>query len=446
MRRTPAAVAGCLLVTLLTLLVSGCGQAPVRVTPNDFVLDGPPRGHLTVLEKWADPEYAPYFRSAVRAYERRNPGVTIDLRAVGDQPYKDRIAVLAASRELPDIYFSWPGRYARKFADGKLAADLSEPLRNTAWGRTFEADALDAFTFGGRRYGVPLDMDAKVVAYNKEIFAAAGVERAPRTFPELLEACDRVSAAGRTPLAFGNQYGWPAGHLLTQFNAMEVPAAVLARDYDGAGGTEAFSHPGYERAFDDLAQLKKHCMGPSGTSMSHESAQTRLLYGKAAMQYLETLEFSYLSAEGGAPEKFAKSWDFFTMPAVPGAAGSARAVAGGADGLLVANSSPNKALAVDFLKFLTSRGQARTMVRDLGWLSAVKGTAGAARLKGLPAAQRTLAGRNIALWLDTVADDKIVNPYLSAAEAVLGGRADAAQAVRQVREGARQAHRFRVRN
>lgn len=86
------------------------------------------------------------------------------------------------------------------------------------------------------------------------------------------------------------------------------------------------------------------------------------------------------------------------------------------------------------------------MVRDLGWLSAVKGTADAARLKGLSEAQRTLASKDMALWLDTRADDKIVNPYLSAAEAVLGGRATAAQAVRQVREGARQAHRFRVRD
>ncbi|CAM5485089.1 Carbohydrate ABC transporter substrate-binding protein OS=Streptomyces rimosus subsp. rimosus (strain ATCC / DSM 40260 / JCM 4667 / NRRL 2234) OX=1265868 GN=SRIM_003305 PE=4 SV=1 [Streptomyces rimosus subsp. rimosus] len=446
MRRTSTAVAGRLLVALLTLLVSGCGQVPVRVTPNDFALDGPPRGHLTILEKWADPEYAPYFQSAVRAYERRNPGVTIDLQAVGDQPYKDRIAVLAASREMPDIDFTWPGRYARKFADGKLAADLSEPLNGTAWGRTFEPGALNAFTFDGHRYGVPLDMDAKVFAYNKEIFAAAGVGRKPRTFPELLAACDRIAAAGHTPLAFGNQYGWPAGHLLTQFNAMEVPPAVLARDYDGDGGDGAFTHPGYERAFNDLAQLKKRCMGPSGTSMSHESAQNRLLYGKAAMQYLETLEFSYLSTKGGAPEKFAKNWDFFTMPAIPGAAGSARAVAGGADGLLVANSSPNKALAVDFLKFLTSPDQARKVVRDLGWLSAVKGTADAARLKGLSEAQRTLASKDMALWLDTRADDKIVNPYLSAAEAVLGGRATAAQAVRQVREGARQAHRFRVRD
>ncbi|UNO43289.1 ABC transporter substrate-binding protein [Streptomyces sp. MST-110588] len=445
MRRTPAAVAGALLAALLTLLVSGCGQAPVRVTPDDFTLHGRPKGHLTILEKWADPEYAPYFKDVVRAYEQRNPGVTIDLQAVGDQPYKDRIAVLAASRDLPDIYFAWPGRYARKFADGRLAADLSGPMREGGWGSRLDAQALDAFTFGGRRYGVPLNRDAKVFAYHTGIFAEAGITAPPRTFPELLDACDRIKKAGHTPLAFGNQYGWPAGHLLTQFNAMEVPASVLARDYDGEGGDAAFTHPGYERALKDLRQLKERCMAPGGTSTSHESAQARMLFGKAAMQYLETLEFSYLSERGGAPAQFAAHWDFFPMPGIPSGAGSPGAVAGGTDGLMVSNSSPNKALAVDFLKFLTSREQARKVVRDLGWLSAVKGTADAARLKGLAKADRTLAGRDLALWLDTRADDKIVNPYLAAAEAVLGGDATPGQAMDQVRQGAHNARRFAVR-
>lgn len=441
MRRTPAPVVGCLLTTLLMLLVSGCGQRPVTVTPNDFTLRGRPHGHLTVLEKWADPEYAPYFRQAVRAYEKQNPGVTIDLQAVGDQPYKDRIAVLAASRELPDIFFAWPGQYARKFADGRLAADLSSELNGTAWGGSFERDALDAFTYGGRTYGVPLDVDAKVFAYNTALFAKAGVTAPPRTFPDLLTACDRLREAGYTPLAFGNQYGWPAGHFLTQFNAAEVPPDVLARDYDGQGD---FTHPGYARALNDLALLKQRCMAPGGTSMSHESAQARMLYGKAAMQYIETLEFSYLTEQGGAPKEFAGHWDFFAMPGIPGAQGDAKAIAGGADGLLVSNASPHKALAVDFLKFLTGRAQARAMVRDLGWLSAVQGTADAAELPGLAKAQRVIAGHHMAVWLDTRAGEKIVNPYLSAAEAVLAGRASPQEALREVRRGAEQARRYGV--
>jgi len=436
-RRT--AVLGCCLTALLVPAATGCGTPPIRATPDDLTLDSRPHGRLTVLEKWADPQYAPYFKRVARAYERRHPGVTIDLQAVGDQPYKDRIATLAAARKLPDVFFAWPGQYARKFADGGLAADLTPALKGTAWGRSFSSQARNAYTYGGRNYGVPVTLDAKVLAYNRRIFRKAGVQR-PRTFPQLLDVCDRIRHAGYTPIAFGNQYGWPVGHLLTQFNALEVPPRTLGRDYAARAG--AFQHPGYARAFKDLAQLRRHCFAPGGSSMSNETAQARLLYGKAAMQYVETIEFPFLVRQGGAPTSFERAWDFFPMPRRPGGRGDARALAGGTDGLMVSRTSRHKALAVDFLKFLTSRPRARAMVRDLGWLSAVRGTHDAGRVKGLDKAQRVIDGHRMSVWLDTRTDNKIVNPYLSAGDSVLSGGLGPSGAVRRVREGARQTHRF----
>nr|WP_243274734.1 ABC transporter substrate-binding protein [Streptomyces albus] len=436
--RTPALLATAFAAVLS---LSGCGQAPVRTTPNDFTLDGRPRGHLTVLEKWADPQYAPYFARMAREYERRNPGVSIEIQAVGDQPYKDRIAALAASRDLPDIYFAWPGQYAERFADGKLAADLTSQLGDTAWGRSFVPDALGAYRYDGRNYGVPVTLDAKVFAYNRRLFREAGVKGVPRTFPQLLSACDRIRKTGRTPVTFGNQYGWPVGHLLTQLNAMHVPPKVLASDYAARKGG-GFRHPGYVRAFADLRRLKERCFAPGGSSVSHENAQTQLVYGKAAMQYLETVEFPFLTEKGGAPASFERDWGFFPMPGDPGGQGDPRALAGGTDGLMVSNNSPRKALAVDFLKFLTARPQAREMVRELGWLSAVKGTSRAGRVKGLRSAQRLIDGRRMSVWLDTRTDNKIVNPTLAAADSVLGGRVSPQEAVRRVREAADQAYRF----
>src|SRR3712207_8321190 len=41
------------------------------------------------------------------------------------QPYKDKIRVLSAAQDLPDIYFSWAGDFANKFIRAGLAADLS---------------------------------------------------------------------------------------------------------------------------------------------------------------------------------------------------------------------------------------------------------------------------------------------------------------------------------
>lgn len=434
-----------LLLVLTLAAVSGCGQAPVRTTANDLTLNGRPHGHLTILEKWADPQYAPYFRKMVREYEKRNPGVSIDLQAVGDQPYKDRIAALAASRDLPDIYFAWPGQYAGKFADGKLAADLTKQLKGTEWGRSFSPDALHAYRYGGRNYGVPVTLDGKVFAYSKRIFRKAGVHGKPRTFPQLLDACDRIKDAGYVPITFGNQYGWPVGHMLTQLNAMEVPAGTLKRDY-ATKHSGTFQHPGYKRAFEKLRQLKQRCFAPGGASQSHENAQARLVYGKAAMQYLETIEFPFLTEQGGAPASFAHDWDFLPMPSGAGSGGDPRAVAGGTDGLMVSNASPHKALAVDFLKFLTARPQARQMVRELGWLSAVKHTSDAGTVRGLGGVQRMLDRRRMSVWLDTRTDNKVVNPYLAAADSVLAGSTTPDGAMRQVRDGAEKAYRFSAQN
>ena len=46
----------------------------------------------------------------------------VELQQVGDQPYKDKIRVLSASKNLPDIYFSWAGDFANKFVRGGLPA------------------------------------------------------------------------------------------------------------------------------------------------------------------------------------------------------------------------------------------------------------------------------------------------------------------------------------
>lgn len=185
-------------------------------------LDAPAKksGSLTMVTKFADPKYAPYFESVVKSYEQANPDVTIKLEQVGDQPYKDKIRVLSASKQLPDIYFSWAGDFANKFVRAGLAADLSSVLGpDTDWGKTFSPASLKAFETKGKNYGVPIDLDAKYMAYNKAAFAKAGVDGAPKTLEDMLSACDKLKSAGYTPIAFGNQYGWPAIHYITQLNS-----------------------------------------------------------------------------------------------------------------------------------------------------------------------------------------------------------------------------------
>jgi raffinose/stachyose/melibiose transport system substrate-binding protein len=397
-------------------------------------------GTLTMVTKFADPKYAPYFQSVAKAYEQANPKVTIKLEQVGDQPYKDKIRVLSASKQLPDIYFSWAGDFANKFVRAGLAADLTSVIGpDTEWGKTFSPASLKAFQTDGKNYGVPIDLDAKYLAYNKVAFAKAGVNSAPSTLEDLLGACDKLKAAGYTPIALGNQYGWPAIHYMTQLNAYNVPPATLAKDYNPATGE--FTDPGYTKAVDQFKNIITHCSSKDDNGVSHEAGQANFINGKAAMHYLESVEFQVLTAKGGAPKALADNWDFMRLPAPQGAAGDTGALTGAPDGFMVNAQSKNAALAVDFLKFMTDQQNAAKLTADIGWLSPVKGSATSSN--SFPQLQAALAdiskASQFAIWLDTVTNAEVANAYLSGIEGVIDGSKSSKDVITGVQQAAAKA-------
>lgn len=433
-------VTGAALVATAACGAPGTAKPGTAATSQDLSAPEKKSGTLTMVTKFADPEYAPYFQGVAKAYEQANPGVTIKLEQVGDQPYKDKIRVLSASKQLPDIYFSWAGDFANKFVRAGLAADLTSVVGpDTEWGKTFSPAALKAFQSKGKSYGVPVNLDAKYLAYNKTAFTKAGVNAPPANLEELLSACDKLKAAGYTPVAFGNQYGWPAIHYLTQLNAYNVPPETLAKDYDPATG--AFTDPGYAKALDQFGSIIKRCSNPGTNGISHEAAQATFLGGKAAMHYLESVEFSALTAKGGAPKTISESWDFFRLPTPAGATGDPGALTGAPDGFMVNAQSKNAALAVDFLKFMTNQQNAAKLTADIGWLSPVEGSATPAN--SFPQLQSALTdigkANQFAIWLDTVTNAEVANAYLSGVEGIIDGSKTSQDVVTSVQDAAAKA-------
>jgi len=363
-----------------------------------------------------------------------NPGVKINVQAESDQGVKDKLRVLAASKSLPDIYFSWAGDFTKKFVRGGLAKDLTTDVTG-AWKDTFTPAALDAYTYDGKLYGVPITLDAKYMAYNKKLFSDNGVA-VPTTLEELLTACDTFKAKGIEPIAFGNQYGWPAIHYLTQLNPYYVPGATMTKDYDPATGE--FTDPGYQAALQAFMDINSHCLTPGSNGISHEAAQAQFLAGKAAMQYIEAVEFFALTEKGGAPAEFAANWDFFKLPAPASPAGDTGYLEGAPDGFLVNPSSQHLDIAMDFLKYLTSQDNAKKLVADLGWLSPVQGSATAENTfpQNVTVIEDIAKASNMAIWLDTVTQIDVANAYLNGIQGMLDGTKTPATVVADIQAAA----------
>ena len=161
----------------------------------------------------------------------------------------------AAAHKGPDIQYLWNGIYHMESVwlgylrplDGLVSADVLDASRATLLSH-----------FDGHIYRLgwyPLPM---IWYYNKKLFDQAGLdpETPPKTWDDLLAACDKLKAKGIAPLGGGIQDGywgeWYFGH-------------AIAQNVDSTGeviglftGEKDFRDPKYHEHWVRLEELKKH--------------------------------------------------------------------------------------------------------------------------------------------------------------------------------------------
>ena len=123
------------------------------------------------------------------------------------EEYYTKLNALVAAGETPDVFICSPGANMNDYALTGVAAKLDDYLAD-GWKDTFTSDAV----FGGSTYpdgiyAVPLNIAAACVFYNTEMFEAAGAE-VPKTFTELLDACQKLQDAGYTPITISAGTAW----------------------------------------------------------------------------------------------------------------------------------------------------------------------------------------------------------------------------------------------
>ncbi|MCK2218445.1 ABC transporter substrate-binding protein [Actinomadura sp. ATCC 31491] len=422
-----------------TLTLAACGGGGAAQAPKADAAATPEfSGTLSILTKFAGDPTGPYFEKLTAAYAKQHPQVKFELIQETDQSVKDKLKTLTASDALPDIYFTWTGNWADNYIRGGRAADLSAVIGpDTAWGKTFSPGSLAAFARDGKYYGIPLYGNGKFMGYSKSAFAKAGVE-VPRTFEELVAACGPLRKAGYEPVAFGNKDGWPALHYLQQLFAYNVPDATLQADFDPA--TAKLDDPGYVTALNQFKTLVDQCTDTrEGTNgVLYSSAQEAFAGGKAAMYYQEILEFDNATSDKVKPDDFG----IFQLPVPRNAPGDGAVLEGSPEGYLVNARSPRVALAVDFMKFVTSQENARTLsAPPYGQPSTVVGavtpeTSSKAVYEGV---QLVNKAPKLAIWLDTVTVPEVADAWLAGGEALISGGTTAEKVLESVRQASESA-------
>jgi raffinose/stachyose/melibiose transport system substrate-binding protein len=394
-------------------------------------------GTISVLTKFGMQRLSPFFVDIAQEYEKLHPGVKVELIQESDDSVKDRTKTLVASNALTDVYFTWTGSWGGNFVRGHRAVDLTPIIGpDTEWGKTLVPAAVEAFQYNGKDYGIPLYLDAKFMGYNKAIFQKLNIA-VPQSLEELMAACDKLKSAGIAPISLGNKEAWPVVHYAGQLLAYNVPRAVLEQDFDPK--TAKFDDPGYVVALRQYKDLSDHCMdGASVNGTSYASALQEFGNGKAAMYYQEIIEFDESTAADGGLKQ--ADFGFFILPAPKDAKGDPKAVEGAPEGYMINTDSKNIPLAIDFMKFVTSKEHGQILsAPPYGQPSATIG--GASEDKMSPAVVEGLVALKSASylmpWLDTANSARTANAWLSSLQALAGGTMTPEQVMDTVKEASK---------
>lgn len=169
------------------------------------------------------------------------------------EEYYPKLNALVASNETPDVFIVSPGPNLTTYVDPGVAAPLDDYLAADGWKDSFSSDAVfSQMTYDGKIYAVPLNIAAACAFYNTEMFEKAGVE-VPKTWDEMLDACEKLEAAGYTPITISAGTAWCLSMVAGYLCEMEgVDLAALA------DGSASWEDGKLESAAGKLVELSKY--------------------------------------------------------------------------------------------------------------------------------------------------------------------------------------------
>jgi raffinose/stachyose/melibiose transport system substrate-binding protein len=228
-------------------------------------------------------------QNLVTSFEKSHPGDHITISFVENQSYKQKIQLAMGAGNAPTIFWSWGGGTLQQY----IKAGDVESLGHPAWLSSFLPSSLDAVTYQGKVYGVPVEGTQPVYFfYNKQIFDKYHLTF-PTTWAGLLSVVATLKSHGVAPISLAEGDQWP-GLMYLEYLADRIGGPSVA-DALQSNSPGAWSNPAVTKALTDIQQLVKAGAFQSGYDSLHFSGggSDALVYsGRAAMQLMGDWDIS----------------------------------------------------------------------------------------------------------------------------------------------------------
>ncbi|WP_202078892.1 extracellular solute-binding protein [Caldalkalibacillus salinus] len=302
----------------------------------------------------------------IEEYEEAHPDVRIETEVLGNEQYKEKLKVLSASNELPDIGMTWAAGFMDPYVKGNMFAPLDDVL-DSGLADSFIAGTTEAYAVDQVTYGLPLELNIAPIYYNQEIFNTYELE-VPTTYEAFKTVVRTLADHGVTPITLGNRDRWTGSmwymYLADRFGGPETITNAINR-------TGSFEDPALIQAAEEiqaLVDMDAFVRGFNG--LSNDEAKAPFMNGQAGMYLMGTWELPNYTTNEDVPQDFKDAIDFFKFPTVQDGEGDINSFVGGPGvGLFVAEESEVKDEAKAFVEYFVQRWGERS-VTDAGVIPA----------------------------------------------------------------------------
>jgi len=272
---------------LMVLVLAGCSSS---TSSNDE--SASKDGDKTVIKfmhLWPEGSSKAQFtivNDIIKQYEKDHPDVKVQTEILGNEQYKDKIKVLSASNELPDVGVTWAAGYMQPFVKGEMFAPLDDVI-DSNFKDQFVAGTTEAFAIDGKTYGLPLELNITPVYYNKEIFEKYNLE-VPETYDEFLTVVKTLTDNGVTPITLGNKDRW-TGSMWYMYLADRIGGPEVLTNAINRSGS--FEDPALVQAAEEIKKLVDMGGFVKGfNGLSNDEAKGYFMNEQAAMYLMATWE------------------------------------------------------------------------------------------------------------------------------------------------------------
>jgi len=339
---------------LVAVMVMACGPAA-----EPTAAPAQPAGEeITLLWGfWGRPEEAKSHQRVAEAYMAEHPNVKFEYLSEPWDNYFTKIQTLWAGGDaaaIPDVLFLWP---TPSYAAKGVLENLQPYIEKSGYNLDdYWPALLDSARYQGDVYGLPRDIEAHALYYNKKLFDEAGLAYPSDdwTWDDLLAAAEKltkVDAGGRvTQYALGMEGGkWPlwvgqAGGIV--LDDLSNPGKCTLNTPEALKGLQFFH---------DL--MDKGYAMRSATMSQQGGDQAVFETGQVAMIIQNSSRVASFNANANLD---------YDVAAVPIPAGGKRWDMNGGAAWVMSAGADNKEAAWEFLSWLQSAGGGQTIYTKNG--------------------------------------------------------------------------------